>query len=136
MRMHGCFISLPLPHYHDSSNGNPHSAHTDCSVEFLIPVSQHVNSVPSLVSSLQNFKSNLCIHICFVPIQYVIHPPSITPSFHPLFLHHSAEGSLCCNTLCTADSEMDLAFLTLCCNKVCAIVLSLIQPRIMSIDNE
>ena len=38
MKMHCCFVSLPLPHYHDSSNGNPHSAHTDCSVEFLIPV--------------------------------------------------------------------------------------------------
>ena len=66
--MHCCFVSLPLLHYHELSNGNPHSAYTDHSVEFLIPVPWHVNSVPSLMSLLQNFKSDLCIHISFVPI--------------------------------------------------------------------
>ena len=56
MGMHCCFVSLPLLCYHEFLNGNPHSAYTDCSVEFLISVSYHVNSVPSFLHLFQNFK--------------------------------------------------------------------------------
>ena len=55
-RMYCCFIPLHLPCYHEFLNGNLHSAYTNCSVEFLISVSYHVNSVPSSLSLFQNFK--------------------------------------------------------------------------------
>ena len=49
-RMHCCFILIPLLCYHDHPNGNPHSAHTSQSDEFLLTTyliqsSQHVDSV-------------------------------------------------------------------------------------------
>ena len=61
MRMHCCFISLPLLWYHDYTNGNPYSAHTDCSLEFLSDITPHpivlaCKFCSTVVDILQNLK--------------------------------------------------------------------------------
>ena len=114
-RMHFCFISLPLLHYHDHPSGNPHSADTYHSVEFLLVMfliqsSQHVDSVWSflVVYLLQNFNENLCSHVPSSKLS-ILSIPSLHNFPIPLpSLSLKCWKIHCPSTLCTANPEMDL----------------------------
>ena len=125
-----CHVILLSLHYHDSSSSNPHSAYTDCSVEFLSDNTTHPIVLACkfclvIVYLLKNFEYIFCFHSHFPLLSTLSIPPSIISSFHPLLLHSNAGGYMCSSILYIASPEMDLACLAPY-NKVCASVLSLV----------